>query len=430
MLISFTVENYKSIRDSQTLSMEATTDDHLEGSRVVKRDSLRLLKSAAIYGPNASGKSTLVSALAWAKFFILTSDREGLEQSGIDIDRFRLQIDRMDADASFEFELAWKGNRYRYGFQLNDQQITAEWLFRQRHGAKPARLFTRENQSFDVNTAQFKKADSLTQWAKKETLFLTVCAKWNVPEALELLAWFRRLNIVSGLSDRGYFPFTAKALSDPAQRSQILRLARSADLHISGISSELTPFDESVIPKDVPPGEKARILKSVFRAEIKTSHQVFDKKGKPAGKVEFDLEEQESEGTKKFIALSGPLLHTMQEGSTLVIDEFEARLHPLLTKALLTWFLGPANHKGAQLILVTHDTGLMEPDILRRDQIWFCEKDEIGATSLYSLAEFDSNKVRPTTKFNRQYLLGIFGAVPKLAIREVMTPTPAESLSE
>jgi AAA15 family ATPase/GTPase len=133
---------------------------------------------------------------------------------------------------------------------------------------------------------------------------------------------------------------------------------------------------------------------------------------------EFDLEDDESQGTRKFVAMAGPVLHTVEEGSILLIDEFEARLHPKLTKAILDWFHGPQNNKGAQLVIATHDTGLMTPEILRRDQIWFCEKDNQGTTTLYCLDEFDKQEVRATTKFNRQYLEGIFGAVPKIALED------------
>ena len=100
----------------------------------------------------------------------------------------------------------------------------------------------------------------------------------------------------------------------------------------------------------------------------------------------------------------------------MVVDEFEARLHPLLTRAIFEWFHGPGHKCSAQLIVATHDVGLMDPDFLRRDQVWFCDKDKAGATSVYCLAEFDSNTMRPTTKFNRQYMLGLLGAVPKLAL--------------
>ena len=207
-----------------------------------------------------------------------------------------------------------------------------------------------------------------------------------------------RLRILSGLSESGFFAFTAQQLQNPQYQEHLLQLARTADFNITALRSEI----------DQTPNAKHKSM-------IKTSHQKHDADGKPVGMVEFDLREDESQGTQKFIALAGPISHTLEEGSILVVDELEARLHPLLTQAIVALFHSPANRHNAQLIFTTQDVLLMEPTLLRRDQIWFCEKDDQGATDLYTLADFDPNQVRPTSKFSRQYLLGIFGAVPKLA---------------
>ena len=171
-----------------------------------------------------------------------------------------------------------------------------------------------------------------------------------------------------------------------------------------------------MVEKGGEPSAESRKTRKVFRPEIKTQHVRYGRDGKETGTVEFDLKRQESQGTRKFIALSGPLHHTVGQGSALVLDEFEARLHPLLTREIFRWFHSPANRSNAQLVVATHDIGLMEPEIMRRDQVWFCDKDGKGATSLYSLAEFDSTKVRPTTRFSRHYMQGLLGAVPKLAL--------------
>jgi uncharacterized protein len=153
----------------------------------------------------------------------------------------------------------------------------------------------------------------------------------------------------------------------------------------------------------------------ILTADIKTTHQKLDAQNVSVGDVEFDLEEDESSGTQKFIALSGPIMHTLEEGSILLVDEFEARLHPRLTQAIVDLFQSPVNKKNAQLIFATHDVTLMDSERFRRDQIWFCEKDHTGASELFTLADMDSSLVRPTSKFSRQYMLGLFGAVPQLA---------------
>ena len=150
-------------------------------------------------------------------------------------------------------------------------------------------------------------------------------------------------------------------------------------------------------------------------AGIKTTHRKFGPGNDVEGEVEFDLEENESSGMKKFIALSGPIMHALEEGSILMVDELEVRLHPLLTQAILDLFHSPVNLRNAQLICATHEVSLLDPDRFRRDQVWFCEKDETGATDLYTLADIDPNVVRPNTKFSRQYMLGLYRAVPQLA---------------
>jgi len=143
--------------------------------------------------------------------------------------------------------------------------------------------------------------------------------------------------------------------------------------------------------------------------ELKTLHRKFNGDQQLEDLVEFDLSNEGSAGTLKFVGFTGPFLDTLENGSILVVDELEARLHPLLTKALVGLFNSSANRKDAQLIFATHDVGLLNPTMIRRDQIWFIEKDEQGGSNLYPLTDFS---VRKGAKFEKEYLLGQFGAVP------------------
>jgi len=415
MLLSFTVENFKSIRDLQTLSLEARSDDHLAESNVIVEGKTRALKSVALFGPNASGKSNMIEAMVWFRQFVLNSSKEGQVGQEIDIVPFRLSTATEKTPTHFEVEFLWKGQSYRYGFDVTRKEVVAEWLYRSSR-TKPAMLFTRDGQEFDVSSEFFKEGKGLEARTRDNALFLSVCAQWNGPVAREVLNWMRRFRHVSGLSEIGFLAFTAERLQDPRKREKLLKLAQTADFNICGLRSEIEQISESKLPPGLSPEVRQTLLaEGVMRAEIKTSHMKLDGDGKPIGLVEFDLSDEESQGTQKFIALTGPITHTLEEGAILVVDELEARLHPLLTQAILALFHGPANPLNAQLICATHDVMLMDPQRLRRDQIWFCAKDERGATDLYTLADFDPDQVRPTTKFSRQYLLGIFGAVPKLA---------------
>ncbi len=417
MLLTFSVENFRSIRDLQTLSMvEPRLDHHLEWSHVFEAGNRRLLKSAAIFGPNASGKSNVLRAMIWLRQFVLSSSKEGQAGERIDIQPFRLSTAKEKAPTHFEIEFVIKGFEYRYGFEVTTKKVESEWLFRKLPSAKPATLFTREGSKFDVSSEFFKEGKGLEQRTRDNALFLSVCAQFAGPEATKIIEWMQRFRWVSGLSESGFYAFTAQRLSEPGYKEKLLELAQKADFNICSLRSEIEEITESKLPADMPAALRKKLLDEKFmRADIKSTHEKRDDQGKDVGQVEFDLAKDESQGTQKFIALSGPITHTLEQGSILIVDELEARLHPLLTQAVVDLFHSSVNRKNAQLVFAAHDVTLLDPERFRRDQLWFTEKDATGASDLYSLAEFDPAQVRPGTKFSRQYLLGLFGAVPKLA---------------
>lgn len=417
MLIAFSVENFRSIRDLQTLSMvEPRSDHHLEWSNLLEVGGKRLVKTAALFGPNASGKSNVLRAMIWFRQFVLTSSKEGQVGEEIEAQPFRLSMAKEKAPCHFEIEFFLDGFEYRYGCEVTTKRVESEWLFRKQPTAKAAKLFTREGQQFDISNEFFKEGKGLEERTRENALFLSVCAQFAGPEATKILVWMERLRWVSGLSEASFFAFTAKRLAEPGYREKILELARKADFNICSLRSEIEELTEDKLPPDMPAKlRKQALAQKLLRADIKTTHEKRDDKGKVVGQVEFDLGKDESQGTQKFVALSGPITHTLEQGSILIVDELEARLHPLLTQALVDLFHSPVNRKNAQLLFAAHDVTLLDPDRFRRDQVWFTEKDETGATDLYSLAEFEPSQVRPGSKFSRQYLLGLFGAVPKLA---------------
>jgi hypothetical protein len=425
MLIQFTVENFRSIRDRQTLSLEATADDHLEGTRVVGAGGQRFLRASLIYGPNASGKSNVIKAIDASRRFILGSAAGGQAMQSIPVEPFRLDEATEDAPTMVEWVIQLGEARYRYGYTATAEAVQAEWLFRRQGGAREARLFTREGQSIKVNDTQFREGQVLARLEKDlgnppvrpNGLALSVLAQWNGSVSGDVMAWFDRCRIMSGLADLSNFEETAVRLRDPEQQKRLLAFAWKADLGITGLSSETREPDEAILHKIAgPPERRAAIAAALTRHEIHTSHEKWGRDGVPAGTVQFNLAKDESEGTRKFIALSGPLHDVIDRDGVVIIDEFEARLHPLLTRELFAWFHEAARGTKAQMVLATHDTGLMDPDLVRRDQVWFCSKNAEGASRLFSLAEFDASDVRPTTKFARQYLLGLLGAVPNLAL--------------
>ncbi|PTY03102.1 ATP-binding protein [Verrucomicrobia bacterium LW23] len=408
MLISFTVRNFLSIRDLQTLNLEARTDDHLEWSNVIQNGKHRLVKSVALFGPNASGKSNLLDALLWFRFLVVTSSRDSQAKDLIPVHPFAFSTETEASPSYAEIEFIQNEMVYRYGFQVTAEKVISEWLYRKRSSAREAKLFTRSEQEIHVS-GWLKEAKGLEKHTRENSLFLSVCSQLNVPEAKSIMEWMQQLRYISGLAEQRYFRFTAKEFQRESKNTLLADIARIADPTIVSIRSEIEEPDMETRL------QKADLLAAKSpRAEIKVTRQKYDANGEAAGSVEFDLKEDESQGTRKFIALCGPIVQTLEEGLVLIVDEMEARLHPKLTQAIVDLFHSSTNTKNAQLIFATHDVTLLDPDRFRRDQIWFCEKDAKGGTDVFQLAEFDSDLVRPTSKFGKQYMLGIFGAVPEL----------------
>jgi AAA15 family ATPase/GTPase len=419
MLLQFTVGNFKSFKDKATLSLEATTDDWREDDNIahIANPDLRFVKTAAIYGPNAGGKSNFIKAMVQFRRLILNSSKDSQKGEPIPVTPFRLSSATEDAPTFFEALFLKDGIRYRYGFEATKETIVSEWLYRQADSIRPTCLFTRENNSINPGD-MFKEGKGLEERTRSNALFLSVVAQFNGSIAGEVMNCIRQLRALTGLSDGHYRHFTANLLSNKEYGTLIRELVRQADVGIEDLIKEDVDKDQfleklSKDNKDLPQAVRDLLAQSASGTPIvRTVHQRFDPDKRAIGKVEFDLASEESAGTQQFFALAGPFLHTLGEGAVLVVDELDARLHPLLTKQLVGLFNSSANRKNAQLIFATHDQGLLDQKQIRRDQIWFVEKDEMGASNLFSLDEIKG--VRKDANFQKEYLLGQFGGVPHL----------------
>jgi hypothetical protein len=413
MLIEFSIGNFRSFKEKVTLSLEASSDDWLEDSHVATVGGRRLLKSAAIYGANASGKSNLLAGMETFCKIVRESSRESQIGEKLPVIPFRLHMATESAPTHFEIVFLQNGTRYRYGFEATSEMIQAEWLFSQKDSIRETRLFTREASTIE-SSAEFKEGKGLEARTRPNALFLSVVSQFNGDIASEIMLWMAQFRNISGLEDMRSLKFTAGQLTEGKLGYQIRDLARRADVGIEDLKSVKITVDDRVKDKPYNYMEFFRNMTAELRGGnllIKTVHQKFDENSRECGIVEFDLKTEESAGTQKFVAMSGPFLHSLEQGSILFVDELEARLHPLLTKSLVGLFNSTANRKNAQLIYATQDDGLLDSAHIRRDQVWFVEKDEFGASRLFSLAEF---KVRKEGKFGKEYLLGQFGAVPHL----------------
>ncbi len=417
MLIEFSVGNYRSFKEQVTFSMVAANlvakDKKLDENNVFEvDDDLKLLKSAAIYGANASGKSNLDKALEFMRWFMINSSKETQSTEKIGVERFKLSTETEEKPSFFEIVFLMNGKRYRYGFEATRDKVVSEWLFYVPK-SRETKLFERKLDNITVSKTY--KADGIQQKTRHNALFLSVSAQFNVKIAEEILDWLtNKVKIVSGLDDRGYRGYTVSCLMNNDNKDKILQLLKKLDLGFGDVKVEESEFTIDSLPSELPDEIKNFILTNVGRkgisVSVQTMHQKFDGKGNPVSTDMFDLDAQESEGTQKVFALAGPLVDALKNGKVLIIDEFDARIHPLISRAIVELFnSNETNPSNAQLIFMTHDTNLLSNKLFRRDQIWFVEKNRYGATDLYSLAEY---KIRNDASFESDYIKGRYGAIP------------------
>jgi AAA15 family ATPase/GTPase len=407
MLQQFTVSNWASFKGPMTLSLEASSDTEHEETNVIDVCEKRLLKSAVIYGANASGKSNLISAMQFFRTFTLSSSREGQIEEEIATEPFLLSTDYESKPSHFEATFIHNRTRFRYGFEVDRKRVHSEWLF-STSSSREAELFVREEDQITCNPERFKEGKSLGEKTRPNALFLSVVAQFNGEVATSVMKWFLDFRFISATRNPA-LRFTVERLSDPSFAARVLDMSKIADLGIEGLIPKISSAKEDEGPFMLTKSGRKAFLSRAKDVELKMQHKKFDSNNQSTGLVEFDLEKDESEGTKKYFSMTGPLIDALEAGRVLVVDELDARLHPLLSRAIVLLFNNTKNASNAQLIFATHDTNLLTRQLFRRDQVWFTEKDPFGATDLYSLSEF---RVRKDASFGKDYILGKFGAIP------------------
>ncbi len=423
MLLRFSVENYLSFRDRVTLSAVASSGSSMP-ENVLKTKaaaSLRVLNNLAVFGANASGKSNLILALGFMKQFVLTSSREGDKRTLTGISPFKLDDRYHNRPSVFEVDFVWEGVRHVYGFAARQAFIEEEWFLSYPLG-QPRLVFERShNRKTKEPRVKFGSGwvgqrKILERATRPNALFVSVAAQLNSDVAQLVHDWFsKKLQIVSWLPTIGpEQAFTSEwAAGNPTAKQAILDYLQQADPGIRAFAVKKTGLFDSQqfrkLPEELKKQLAADYPQDVLMFEVSTSHARISKKGEQ-GDIQFDFDE-ESDGTQKFYALAGPWTYALENGCVLVVDELDARLHPLLTLWLIELFRNEkTNRKGAQLVFTTHDDNLLERARLRRDQFWFTEKNDEGATSLYSLSDFKG--LRQGENIRKGYLAGRYGAVP------------------
>ncbi len=419
MLIQFTVKNYKTFEQEAKFSLVASNyyKEKAENNIIaMPKFGLKLLKSAVIYGANASGKTKLFDALQFMKNFAISSSKDKQISDKIGLEPFRLNSVSEKLPSAFEVIFIFKDKLYRYGFEATTEKITEEWLYCTEK-KKEIELFYRKEQDFELD-ASFK-VDDLVQRKRirPNALLLSVAASFNDPIAETILFWFENnFNILSGLKEETYIDFSVNLLRNKVDQAKILNLLQYADLGITALDLKKATLAD--LPDEMPDELKAFLAEKIKAGEdlfsdVHTSHKKFDADKSIAKLVRFTMDDEESSGTRKYFALAGPIINTLANGETLFVDELDAKLHPNLTHQLIQLFHNKeTNPYNAQLVFNTHNTNLLDADIFRRDQIWFTEKDRYGAASLYALAEIKG--VRNDHDLAKNYTQGRYGGIPFL----------------
>jgi len=351
------------------------------------------------------------------KLIVLTS----VEKSSVsknEVIPFLLNAETENSPSFFEVIFLIGKTRYRYGFELDSKTIHGEWLFRlNNQKEKETPLFIRENDGIGI-TDDFEEGKGLESKTRDNALFLSVTDRFNGSISGEIIKWFNNWVTISGLSHDNYREITFSLLEKKHSKERLLDFFKDLDLGFDELKIKKEKNQNGLLPRETPMGIFEPIssyLDGETIARINTVHKKLDQEGKQIGYIDFDLREQESSGTNKIIDISGPIFDILINGGVLVIDELDAKLHPLMTAAITNLFNSPQyNLNNAQLIFATHDTNLLSYGKFRRDQIYFLEKDKYESSDLYSLIEYreDGAKIRKDRSFEKDYIMGKYGAIP------------------
>ncbi len=411
MLIQFNFKNFKSFREEATLDLSAAKMTEFS-DRVVTIGSEKILPVAAIYGANASGKSNIYNAFEYMSEYVEDSFKYGDEEEKFDEFKptpFLFDSTSADAESSFEVYFTLPQDKsekiYNYGFCVDKAGVTEEWLnYKAKTARKYSTIFYRGNNEKELDLSGFPKSsrDNIQVALEKQVLIISLGAKLKIGKCKDIRDWFLA-NEFADFGDPVTNFFMSRRLpkgfvDDKNVQQKVIEYFSSFDEHIRD-------FKVDKVPMEGDSKEDAYTINSL--------HKKIDS-DEMAG-IPLSLE---SAGTLKMFALYPELQDVLEKGSVFFVDELNARLHPLLVRNFILTFLNPEINKNhAQLVFTTHDTWQLSNQLLRRDEIWFVEKDIRGISTLYSLADFideDGSRIRKDESYEKNYLIGKYGAIPTL----------------
>lgn len=414
MLLQFSVENFCSIHKQQEFSMVSSSIKGCEVS-LLHDDGLpnvSILPVAILYGANASGKSNFIESISWLSKVVRLSHSMGNPDGGVPLTPFALSSGAKDKPTEVDVDFILNGVRYNYGLSATDKAFQEEWLYQFPKGTRQLLFERTAPQEIKFGRALTGKNKIIADLMRDNSLFLSV-AYQNGHQILSKIAKY-----ITQLGGVGTPSASPTPFDDPDEENfddRIIDVLRELGTGVVGYKERKEDIPEKIIKLNKSFNES---LRSVFgdddipefieqdtqRTVLKMTHP--DEDGE---EIEFDISD-ESDGTRRLIKILGPIFTALDNGGVVVIDELDANLHTKASEAVIKLFSDPMiNKKNAQLIATTHDTNLMMVDCLRRDQIWFVEKDKFGASHIYPLSDID---VRETDNFEKGYLQGRFGAIP------------------
>ena len=395
MLIQFNFENYKSFLHEASLDMTATAFKEHPYNLIQLKNNFQdnYIKVAAIYGANASGKSSVIEAFGFMRHFVRNSFKIAAENKGIDYKSFVFSNSKLPS--TFEVFFIKNNREYQYGFKIDKKKVLEEWLYRRKESGNTFEsVFEREGREFTISRS-LKEARNFEKTVEDHTLFLSILSNTKVPVIREVFEWFTESILIDFGDTKLEHQLTwtlPEGIEDLSFQQEIADFLKLIGVPIDKL--EFEKFEEG--------GEEKYRLFSIYQVN--------------GDEVKLPFYE-ESSGTIKMFTLYLHLKNVLENGSTIFIDELDAKLHPLLLRYIITMFHDEkTNPYNAQLIYTTHDNYTLTRDIYRRDQIWFVEKQPDLTAELYSLAEYkmDDKKVRNDATYNKDYLLGKYGGVPIL----------------
>lgn len=418
MIIEFTVENYRSIKTPQILSLIADSGRKKENN-VIDLGELRLLKSVVIYGSNASGKTNVVKAFDEFRWLIMESSNLKRGEKIKYYDPYRLSKETVKQPTSLSLDFIYNNTKYTYEFSYNQDVFVKEKLIRYSKisSDQGIELFSRQNEEITLSKELSNLENDKNILANR--LFLSdIGGNSNKNQLLgDLFTYFIDLTFIWEAGQTNAREALTKGLVELflndgiSLKDSLQKLMRVADVKIESIIPKENPLESFQFPNNIPEDVKKEFVEK-NRYQLFTGHRVYDQNKQATDLIEFPLEE-ESQGTQALFAIGGLILATLMEKSCIWIDEFENSLHPKLSKFLVKLFHHPkTNPKNAQLIFTTHETTLLDKELFRKDQIWFTEKNKYGETDLFSAQDFDG--VREDVPFEKWYMEGKFGGQPNI----------------